>query len=109
MKMHKIKNIDKSICTCEQKIAYNYAFSWRQQLEKIYKSDNAQFVKTEAYQQIINYVIDGIKRNEIDKKYNIDAIIHCFRNGIENYLNGYSVIGSYEEIGKTFPCLYEIE
>lgn len=109
MKMHKIKNIDKSICTCEQKIAYNYAFSWRQQLEKIYKSDNAQFVKTEAYQQIINYVIDGIKRNGIDKKYNIDAIIHCFRNGIENYLNGYSVIGSYEEIGKTFPCLYEIE
>lgn len=109
MKMHKIKNVDKSVCTCEQKIAYNYAFSWRTQLEKIYKSDNVQFVKTEAYQRIINFVIDELKRNGTDKKYNIDAIIHCFRNGIENYLNGYSVIASYEEIGKTFPCLYDIE
>ena len=109
MKMHKIRNIDKSICTCEQKIAYNYAFSFRPQLERIYKSDNMQFVKAGAYQQIINYVIDGIKHNGIDKKYNIDAIIHCFRNGIENYLNSYSVIASYEEVGKTFPCLYDIE
>lgn len=52
MKMHKIKNIEKSICTCEQKIAYNYAFSFRQQLEKIYRSDNAQSVKSEAYQSL---------------------------------------------------------
>ncbi len=28
MKCKKIKCIDKSICTCEQKIAYNYAVSW---------------------------------------------------------------------------------
>lgn len=28
MKMHKIRNIDKSVCTAEQKIAYNYAFMW---------------------------------------------------------------------------------
>lgn len=109
MKMHKIKNVEKSICTCEQKIAYNYAFSWRTQLEKIYKSNEAQFIKSEEYQQIINYVIEGLKRNGTDKKYNMDAIIHCFRNGIENYLNGYSIITNYEEIGKTFSCLYDIE
>lgn len=53
MKMHKIRNVDKSVCTCEQKIAYNYAFNWRTQLEKIYMSDCAQFVKSDAYQEII--------------------------------------------------------
>ena len=109
MKMHKIRNVDKSVCTCEQKIAYNYAFNWRTQLEKIYKSDCAQFVKSEAYQEIISFVIDSLKRNGTDKKYNIDGIVHCFRNGIENYLKGYSILCSYAEIGKMFPCLYSIE
>lgn len=109
MKFHKIKGVNKAICACEQKIAYNYAFSLRQQLEKIYKSDNIQTIKSEAYQYIVDFVVRDIKRNGIDKMYNIDAIIHCFRNGIENYMNTFSVIGTYEEIGKTFPCLYSME
>ena len=28
MKMHKIRGVDKKICTAEQKIAYNYAFMY---------------------------------------------------------------------------------
>ena len=69
-----------------------------------------QFVKSEAYQDIINLVISGIKRNGIDRKYNIDAIAHCFRNGIENYIkfNNSGIICSYEDIGKIFICLYEM-
>ena len=109
MKVHKIRNVDKKVCFAEQKIAYNYAFSWRYILEKIYKSDNAEFVKEEAYQDIINHVIDGIKREGIDKRYNMDVIVHCFRNGIKKYLNGYSILMSYKEIGEIFPCLYDIE
>lgn len=109
MKMHKISYIDKNICTCEQKIAYNYAFMWCESLRKIYDSDNSEVVKREAYQEIINHVIDSIKAHGTDQRYNIDAIIHCFRNGIENYIKGSSVLWSYEEIGKTFPCLYEIK
>ena len=50
-----------------------------------------------------------IKDNGTDKKYNIDAIIHCLRNGIENYMKQHSILNSYEEIGKTFVCLYDIE
>ena len=65
--------------------------------------------KEESYQQVVDWVIRGVKDNGIDKKYNIDAIVHCFRNGIKNYLNRFSIITSYEEIGKTFECLYEIE
>ena len=111
MKMKKIKGIEKSICTCEQKIAYNYAFMYHTQLKQIFISDITAIAKSEAYQKVVNFVIEGIKRNGIDKKYNIDAIVHCFRNGIENYMNfnNSGVIGSYEEIGKTFPCLYEVE
>lgn len=109
MKMHKIRGVDKNICTAEQKIAYNYAFSHRIILEKIYKSDNTKVVKAEAYQDVISLVTKCIKNNGIDKRYNIDAIIHCFRNGIENYMKQYSILTSYEEIGKTFVCLYDIE
>lgn len=111
MKMHKIRGIDKNICTCEQKIAYNYAFKWYPQLKNIYNSNNAQFVKCDGYQKIIDFVADSIKTNGIDKKYNIDAIIHCFRNGIKNYMefNNSGIITNYEDIGKIFICLYEIE
>lgn len=109
MKMHKIRGVDKGICTAEQKIAYNYAFTYRRQMENIRDADMTAVAKDEAYQQIINWLIDSVKRNGIDKKYNIDAIVHCFRNGIKNYLNRFSIIASYEEIGKTFECLYEIE
>lgn len=110
MKMKKIRGVEKNICTCEQKIAYNYAFSYRSILDKIYKSDSMQFVKNEAYNDIINNIITSIKRNEIDKKYNIDAIIHCFRNGIEKYINynNSGILTSYEEIGKIFFCMYEV-
>lgn len=110
MKMKKIKGIEKTVCTAEQKIAYNYAFMYHTQLKQIFNSDNIAIVKSEAYQKVINFVIEGIKRNGIDKKYNIDAIVHCFRNGIENYMNfnNSGVVASYEDIGKIFTCLYEI-
>lgn len=107
IKVNKIRNVEKSVCFAEQKIAYNYAFMWRTALEKIRNSDVEPSATTDKYQQIINYVIEGIQEKGIDKKYNIDAIIHCFKNGIENYLNGYSVLSSYDEIGRAFPCTYE--
>ena len=82
MKMHKIYGVDKNICTAEQKIAYNYAFRQRNWLEKIYKSDSTEVVKSEAYQDVISWFDKCIKDNGTDKGYNIDAIIHCFRNVI---------------------------
>lgn len=109
MKMHKIRGVDKEICTAEQKIAYNYAFRYRNIMERIRDSDTTAMAKEESYQQVVDWVIRGVKDNGIDKKYNIDAIVHCFRNGIKNYLNRFSIITSYEEIGKTFECLYGIE
>ena len=109
MKMHKIYGVDKNICTAEQKIAYNYAFSHRNWLETIYKSDSTEVAKSEAYQDVISLVTKRIKDNGTDKKYNIDAIIHCFRNGIENYMKQHSILNSFEQIGKSILCLYYIE
>lgn len=108
MKVHKIRNVEKSECFAEQKIAYNYAFLWRSQLEQIEKSNIPEFVKSAKRQNIIDCVIYGIKEQKIDEKYNIDVIIHCFRNGMEEYLKGFSILTSYKDIGNIFKCSYEI-
>lgn len=109
IKCHKIRNIDKSICTCEQKIAYNYAFNWHFSFTRALENYNLTEVqKSEAIQDIINSVIRSIKEQGIDKKYNIDAIIIAFRQGFENYCNNFFIANDYETIGKVFTIPYEI-
>ena len=111
MKVNKIRNVEKSVCFAEQKIAYNYAFMYHTRLKNIFNSDNTAIEKSESYQEIIDFVVAGIKSAGLDNKYNIDAIIHCFKNGIENYMNfnNSGVLSNYEDIGKIFTCLCEIE
>lgn len=111
MKVKKIKGIEKNVCFAEQKIAYNYAFKWHEIMKKIYNSNNSQFIKSEEYQKIIDSIINSITYNGIDKKYNIDAIIHCFRNGIEKYItyNTSGILTSYNDIGNIFTCSYPIK
>lgn len=108
MKMRKIPGVDKSICTCEQKIAYNYAFNWREQIVKIFNSEAPEFVKAEAKHELCTFVLESLKRNGTNKRYNIDAIIHCFRVGMEDYAKGVSILSTYKEIGEMFKCLYPI-
>ena len=48
MKMHKIRGVDKKICTAEQKIAYNYAFMYRDVMERIRNSDTTAMAKDES-------------------------------------------------------------
>ena len=101
MKFHKIRGIEKSVCTAEQKIAYNYAFA---DYEWAMKSDMELW-------QYLDKVANRIKANEkIMKKYDIDAIIHCLRQGFINFCKSkYHILTSYEEIGKMFPSLYPVE
>ena len=67
-----------------------------------------EFVKSDAIMEIEQNVIDSIKFHEIDKKYNIDAIIIAFRNGFRNYCNNYFIAYNYEIIGKTFYIPYDV-
>lgn len=108
MKYHKIKNVEKSVCTCEQKIAYNVAFSNYDLFQKQYKAQVVQIHKSDIAFEFVNFCMRQIMRNEsIAKKYNIDAIQCALNAGAENYLSAkYHILSSYEEIGKMFPSYY---
>lgn len=110
LKCKKIRNVEKNICTCEQKIAYNFAFSNQPQLKKCFDSNMPTANKLDFLQEIITNIIipDCTKWNDNLKKYNVDAIVHAFRNGVQEYLKGSIILTSYEDIGINFPILYEI-
>ena len=108
IKCRKIKNVEKSICTAEQKIAYNYAFSYADIGRKLFNSDIAESGKAHGMHDIECMVLDGIKRNGIDKKYNVDAIIIAFRNGFREYCKNFFIASNYEMIGKCFKIPYEV-
>lgn len=101
MKFHKIRGIEKSVCTAEQKIAYNYAH------------DDYDWVIRSGMElwEYLDSVTRRIRDNEeIMKKYDIDAIIHCLRQGFVNFCKAkYHILTSYKEIGQMFPSLYPVE
>jgi len=101
MKFHKIRGIDKGVCTAEQRIAYNYAFS---DYDWVVRSN----ITLENY---LCNVSDRIMKNDnIMRKYNIDAIIHCLRNGFIAYSKSrHHILTSYEDIGKAFYSLYPLD
>lgn len=109
MKCHKINGIEKSVCTAEQKIAYNFAFMWCDVGKKLFNSDNAEVVKSDALQVIVNNVIQELQSDKF-KRFNIDAIIVAFRQGFRNYCTeNYFIANDYETIGKYFSIPYVIE
>ena len=107
-KCAKIRNIDKSVCTCEQKIAYNYAFMYVDRGKRIINSGIPAIHKDELFHNIEKLVIDGIKREGIDKKYNLDAIMIAFRQGFETYCKSPFIASDYSDIGKCFDIPYDI-
>lgn len=105
----KIYGVDKSICTCEQKIAYNFASMWLDIGKKILSTDNAEFVKDEAIQDIYNSVSRSIKENkEINGHYNLDAIMIAFRQGFRRYCETHFIAHDYKTIGECFRIPYKV-
>ena len=99
MRFRKIAGIEKSICTAEQKIAYNFAFRYR------------EFDGSKELCQLLAVVSADIKSNDkIMRNYDIDSIVHCLRNGYVEYRKNYpAFIMDYETIGKVFYSLYPVE
>lgn len=92
MKFHKIRNVDESVCTAEQKIAYNYAFSYRDVAKRV-PSDELDAMVERAMQ----------RNDKIAKVYDIGLVMQCFRNGMPRYMSECNaILGSYAEIGKVF-------
>ena len=110
MKYHKIPNVEKSVCTAEQKIAYNIAF-------QLYISYADQFKK-------VNAVNSGAARADCDDlarkglewykmaysykpgKYDEDAIFSALLAGLYDYLSDSHIFTNYEDIGRAFPAHY---
>lgn len=108
IKCKKLNGVEKSICTCEQKIAYNYAFSWCDTYKRRTKDCTTEIQKAEVFRDIIDTITKDILRREDMKKYNIDAIIIAFRQGFKNYCNDFFIASNYSKIGEVFKIPYEI-
>lgn len=108
LKCGKIRGVDKSICTCEQKIAYNYAFSWVDAYQRRTKGLSNVSDKSVVFQDIIDFIIKDIKSKKEMQKYNIDAIIVAFRNGFLPYCEDFFITVDYQKIGEVFKIPYEI-
>ena len=107
MKYHKIRNVSMNICTCEQKIAYNLAFTNAHIFKKAYNLSPMQFQKSEVVRDAIEFCMKMWAYNDSAYKYNVDAIFCALNSGMENYIvNNCPIIASYEDIGKMFPANY---
>ena len=73
LKCKKIRGVDKSVCTAEQKIAYNYTCRYANMGKKIFNADVPEFVKANGYFQFEKLILNDIKSNETLNKYNKEA------------------------------------
>ena len=108
IKCKKINGLEKTVCTAEQKIAYNYAFSWYFTYDRRIKECATAIQKAEVLQDIIDFITSDILRRDEMKKYNADAIIIAFRQGFVDYCSDFFIASDYVKIGKVFNIPYEI-
>jgi len=107
MKCYKIRGIEKSICTAEQKIAYNFAFMWIDSGKKILNSNMAEVEKSKAFSDIEKFILRDLEEEKFNR-YNHDAIMIAFRQGFENYCYNFFITADYKYIGEVFKIPYEI-
>ena len=84
-KAHAIPGIKKAVCNAEQKIAYNLLVQYRD-IEKHKALDSIQ-------KALIREQAGSLK------KYDIDLIYHYILQSYERYMQHFSILWSYEEIG----------
>ena len=108
MTYHKIKNVEKTVCTAEQKIAYNLAFANHINHGTKYNELSCTIAKEEAVFKMIASDMKCFKLSYTYKEgqYNEDAIFSALRSGLKNYMDKPFIANNYEEIGKTFPANY---
>ena len=110
MKYRKIPGVSKSICTCEQKIAYNLAFR-----AHISHGDQYQQLPTaaklDAVAQLTRESIRRFASDELERygrvRYDVDAIFCALFNGLGEYLDQPFIASDYEQIGAAFPAFYQ--
>jgi hypothetical protein len=107
MKYHGIGGVNKTVCTAEQKIAYNLAWSYKDLLIPKYNKAVWGFEKNIIIRDSVRYLTEQFSKNYPGSKYDIDSIYCCLGAGLEEYYkNGGKILWSYEDIGSAFPALY---
>ena len=112
MKYHKIPGVEKSVCTAEQKIAYNLAF--RAHISFQTEWDKARRISAVCADDLLRDIIKiemenlkrDIKRSEKKTHFNVDAIQSCLNAGLAAYLDSAFVAWDFESIGEAFPAYY---
>lgn len=89
--LHKIAGVDKSICTCEQMQAYNYAGMFK----------DLNLSGAAAGVQLLTW-------KKEDRRYNWGAVAHLLAMNLDRYRAAkYHILTSYEAIGKMFPVHFD--
>lgn len=88
LKTHKIRNVDKSVCCAEQKIAYNLAFCHL----------NIGGFSVEKALEIWRGSAQAA-----EGRYNAEAIEAALRAGADAYRERPFIASRYEQIGEAFP------
>jgi hypothetical protein len=109
MQYHKIRGVDKTVCTAEQKIAYelafrahiNYGRSYRAQMDKA-----AEAARCDAIYEILQRQMNIYRDSKLYGKYNEDAIFCCLNAGLKNYMEKPFIASMFEQIGQAFPAYY---
>lgn len=111
MKCHKIRGVEKSVCTAEQKIAYNLAFRAHISFGDEYKKLHTSVAKSEALSKIRDMQLKNFKSSYDYKpgKFNEDAIFCALNAGLKNYIEMPFIATDYGKIGEAFPIVYGIE
>lgn len=111
MRTHKIRNIDKAVCTVEQKIAYNIAFrvhiGYQEKFDKLREINPGE--ANIACHDLTRLYIEEFKNLYPNNKANLDAVFHCLMNGLYNYMCKPFIAADYKTIGEAFPILYPQE
>jgi hypothetical protein len=110
MTYHKIRGVDKSVCTAEQKIAYNLAFHAHISFQNNY--DKARSVSAACVSALVGEIVALSLKNYRSAydykpgKYDEDAIFCALNAGISAYLERPFIASDYATIGKAFPAHY---
>lgn len=100
-KIHKIRNVDLTVCTAEQMLAYNAA----DQISSVFGHRIAaadESTRPELINQAINTAMGWFSPRAAER-YNMDTVKACIAAGLPGYLAGHRLYSSYAEVGEAFP------
>ena len=106
MQYHKIRNVPLDVCTAEQKIAYNLAFSHGNAFMNAYHNAPDGVTRGNVWIECRDFCMKLYSYTD-SGKYDIDAIFSALNAGLPEYLDRkMPILASYEEIGRIFKANY---